>query len=675
MPNSKKLLQAAAGSAGGAGAPGPDVDELFSTYLYTGGVSAPLTINNGIDLSGEGGLVWIKNRTSGVWHQLADTERGANKMLSSNVNNAEISRTEHVKSFTSTGFTVGNDNDVNYDVIGGSQDDEHVSWTWRKAPKFFDVVTWTGDGTNDRSISHNLEVSPTILIIKRTDSTSDWAVKSPASLTTGESFTGLYLNKRDARGGTTANGQGIKAISSTDFTVISSGSNPLEFNPNVNNATYVAYLFANNNGDGGFGPDGDQDIIKCGSYTGNASGTGPEINLGFEPQWLLVKNANNSSADWLLLDVMRGWGMGDADIFLEPNSSGADQGSQNWVDITPTGFKITNANGQINGSGQTHIYMAIRRGPLAAPESASDVFAISTGAGTSTPMFTSNFPVDMAINRVVNSSNDNNIVSRLTGKQRLKTNATEAETLSNPSEFDFMDGWYDGTLDLPTFYSWMWKRAPSYFDVVAYTGTGSGSKTINHNLGVVPEMMWVKSRGEVKNWRVYHKDLDATAPEDKYLKLNTTDAVADSTGTWNDTAPTATQFTVGNSGDTNNAQPYIAYLFATVAGVSKVGSYTGNATSDRVIDCGFSNGARFVLIKDVDTSGTNWQVFDTTRGLTSTKAELLRLNLTNAQIPNGSPTQDYHNLIEPDSSGFKLNHTAALQVNASGVNYIFYAIA
>ena len=321
MPNSKKLLQAAAGSAGGAGAPGPDVDELFSTYLYTGGVSAPLTINNGIDLSGEGGLVWIKNRTSGVWHQLADTERGANKMLSSNVNNAEISRTEHVKSFTSTGFTVGNDNDVNYDVIGGSQDDEHVSWTWRKAPKFFDVVTWTGDGTNDRSISHNLEVSPTILIIKRTDSTSDWAVKSPASLTTGESFTGLYLNKRDARGGTTANGQGIKAISSTDFTVISSGSNPLEFNPNVNNATYVAYLFANNNGDGGFGPDGDQDIIKCGSYTGNASGTGPEINLGFEPQWLLVKNANNSSADWLLLDVMRGWGMGDADIFLEPNSS------------------------------------------------------------------------------------------------------------------------------------------------------------------------------------------------------------------------------------------------------------------------------------------------------------------------------------------------------------------
>ena len=135
-------------------------------------------------------------------------------------------------------------------------------------------------------------------------------------------------------------------------------------------------------------------------------------------------------------------------------------------------------------------------------------------------------------------------------------------------------------------------------------------------------------------------------------------------------------FTLGSDDSVNDAsRTYIAYLFATVAGVSKVGSYTGNAASDRVIDCGFTNGAKFVLIKDVDTNGTNWQVFDTTRGLTSTKAELLRLNLTNAQIPNGSPSQDYHNLIEPDSSGFKLNNTSALQVNANSINYIFYAIA
>ena len=190
----------------------------------------------------------------------------------------------------------------------------------------------------------------------------------------------------------------------------------------------------------------------------------------------------------------------------------------------------------------------------------------------------------------------------------------------------------------------------------------------------VPEMIWVKNRSANNDdWFVYHSALGNT----KWLELNTTAAEQTHQAAWNNTSPTATQFTVGayNGVNGSSGYHYIAYLFATVAGVSKVGSYTGNATSDRVIDCGFSNGARFVLIKDTSQTGPGWQVFDAARGITSTKAELLRLNLTNAQIPNGSPTQDYHNLIEPDSSGFKLNHTAALQVNASGINYIFYAIA
>jgi hypothetical protein len=315
--------------------------------------------------------------------------------------------------------------------------------------------------------------------------------------------------------------------------------------------------------------------------------------------------------------------------------------------------------------------MAIRRGPLAEPTSATDVFAISTGAGTDAPLWTSNFPIDMAMNRDVSSAVDTNIVSRLTGTNRLETNTTDAEVSSNASKMDYMDGYHEGTLNLPTYYSWMWKRAPSFFDVVAYTGTGS-ARTVSHNLGVAPEMMWVKSRGEVKNWRVYHKDLDATAPEDKYLKLNTTDAVADSTGTWNDTAPTATQFTVGNSGDTNNAQPYIAYLFATVAGVSKVGSYTGDGTTDgsKVIDCGFSSGARFVLIKAATGESNNWHLFDSTRGIVAGNDPRLRIDSTLAE----TTTVDF---IDPDNSGFivGVNNTSKNISNVDGVTYIFYAIA
>jgi hypothetical protein len=652
MASKKKLLQAAAGSAGGAGAPGPDVDELFSTYLYTGGVSAPLTINNGIDLSGEGGLVWIKNRTSGVWHQLADTERGANKMLSSNSSNAEVSRTEHLKSFTSTGFTIGNDNDVNYDVIGGSQDDEHVSWTWRKAPKLFDVVTYSGNGAT-RTISHNLGSDVGMLIVKRTDASAPWAVwhrQLNGGTNSGQYY--MQLNSTNAEAASSPYWNNT-APTSTEFTVSSDG--------HVNNAsgTYVAYLFAHNNGDGNFGPDGDQDVIKCGSYTGNGSSTGPSVNLGFEPQWIMIKKTNSTqNAHWYVFDAMRGIVTGGDDPYLYANNTNAEVAG-NVLEVTPTGFQLnTSANG-FNGSSDSYIYMAIRRGPLAEPESATDVFAIDTGAGTSTPMFTSNFPVDMAINRIVDSSADTNIVSRLTGKQRLKTNSTEAESLSNPSEFDFQDGWYDGTLNLPTFYSWMWKRAPSYFDVVAFTKTTSGAQNVSHNLGAVPEMMWIKVRNDTDNWTVYHKDLG----NDKRLLLNGTDAATSSNSIFfNNTTPTASQFTIGSIAA--NSYNFIAYLFATVAGVSKVGSYTGNGSSQN-IDCGFSSGARFVLIKRTDVS-EGWKVHDSVRGIVAGNDPFVELDKTNA-------TNSGFDVVDPYSGGFAVNNFYGW--NGSGGSYIFYAIA
>ena len=69
MPSNKKLLQAA-GSASGDNL---FVEDVFSTYLYTGTGSA-ITINNGLDLSGEGGLVWGKSRNVASNHRLYDTE-------------------------------------------------------------------------------------------------------------------------------------------------------------------------------------------------------------------------------------------------------------------------------------------------------------------------------------------------------------------------------------------------------------------------------------------------------------------------------------------------------------------------------------------------------------------------------------------------------------------------
>ncbi len=651
MTASKIVISAASGAARGAGL---DVDECFSCHLYDGGVSAPLTINNGIDLSGEGGLVWIKNRTSAVWHQLADTERGANKMLSTNSGNAEASRTEHVKSFTSTGFTIGNDNDVNYDVIGGSQDDKHVSWTFRKAPKFFDIVTYTGNATA-RTISHNLGSVPGMIIIKRLDSNDDWYIYHRGNTSNPETE---YLRFTDNATADSANVWNDTAPTATEFTI-----NQYSLN-NANGGSFVAYLFAHNNSDGEFGPNSDQDIIKCGSYSGNGSSLN-SVSLGFEPQWVMIKKTN-SSASWYIFDVMRGMAMGDADFGLIPNSSNAEMGSQNWINPTATGFDLTNANANVNGTGDTYIYMAIRRGPLAEPESASDVFAISTygQGGSAVPSYTSNFPVDMYFERKIDATFSWFISSRLTAPKYMKTNATDAEVTDSLLKYDFMDGVYNGAGVNSAYQAWMWRRAPGYFDVCTYTGNYTDGRTITHNLGVAPEMIWVKLRDTYSaEWMVFHKDLTTN----HNLQLDSDVASADYSGRVR--SPTATTFTVGNDTSVNRQSPlqYIAYLFATVAGVSKVGSYTGSGAS-QTIDCGFSNGAKFVLIKCTSQNSTPWLVFDSVRGLTANVDPHLRLDSTDAEVSQAA------NDIEPDNSGFIVNSVNNTN-NGNGESYIFYAIA
>jgi len=210
----------------------------------------------------------------------------------------------------------------------------------------------------------------------------------------------------------------------------------------------------------------------------------------------------------------------------------------------------------------------------------------------------------------------------------------------------------------------MWKRAPNFFDVVAYTGNGTAGRTVSHNLGVAPEMMWVKRRDAAGwVWAVYHSGVSVD-PETDWLQLNDTNAVADNATFWNDTSPTDTQFTVGTYNGVNaSSGTYIAYLFASLDGVSKVGSYTGNGSS-QTIDCGFSSGARFVLIKRTDSTG-DWYVWNTERGIVAGNDPYLKLNTTDAEVTS----TDW---VDPDNSGFIVNGTT---INASSASFIFYAIA
>jgi hypothetical protein len=164
MPSNKKLLQAAAGSAGGGALYAEDV---FSTYVYDA-AHGTSPIVNGINLADDGGMVWFKNRTSAYSNVLFDTERGISNHLVSNTT-AGNSTSIGLSSFNTDGFSFSG---VNLNVNSES----HVAWTFRKAEKFFDIQEYTGTGVA-RTIAHNLGSVPGCMIIKRTDlGSANWFV-------------------------------------------------------------------------------------------------------------------------------------------------------------------------------------------------------------------------------------------------------------------------------------------------------------------------------------------------------------------------------------------------------------------------------------------------------------------------------------------------------------------
>jgi hypothetical protein len=514
-------------------------------------------------------------------------------------------------------------------------------------------VTWTGDGNSGRQISHNLKSSPAVIIIKSVSFANNWLYNHNFG---ASGYDLLYLDLTNSKSSQTYASGAIQAQpTDSSFTLKNSSS------VNGSGNTYVAYLFASDAG--GFGDDGSESIIKCGSFAHNFSGA--TVNCGFEPQWILVKAADQAN-NWYIFDVMRGivtGGLsGDGDAALFPNTSGAENVNTWGIDVNATGFTVYGNN--ILSSGNA-IYIAIRR-PMKTPESGTEVFAPQLGTGSGAPRFVSNFATDLLIKTYRYGYLGSLFGSRLTGSQYMSSASTSAEASDSAFfKFDYQNG--TSTSGDANDIGWMFKRATGFMDAVAYSGTSSAHNE-EHNLNVVPELMIFKNRSQSgDNWVVYSNVFSPA----NYIKLNSDSyAVPDASNLrFNNTAPTESVFTVGTSIETNfNGQNYISYLFATLAGVSKVGSYTGTG-ADLNVDCGFSAGARFVLIKRSDSGGTgDWYVWDSARGIVAGNDPYLLLNSTAAEVTS----TDY---IDPLSSGFTVTSSAPAALNASGGTYIFLAIA
>ena len=642
----RDVVQAAAGVGGG----GEYVEDVFSTYLYTG-TSSTQTITNGIDLDGEGGLVWFKCRSLNFDNALFDSERG-NAALYTNTTQAEEALSNSV-TLNSDGFSLGS---VGYGVTN-STGHTYASWSFRKAPKFFDIVTYTGNGVAGRTVAHNLGSEPGFMLVKATSTANGW---NSYHRSLGATYS-TTLNSANASYVSTTSWNST-APTSTEFTL---GTNT---NTNANGVTYVAYLFAHDAG--GFGDDGEQNVISCGSYTTNGNGEA-EVNLGWEAQFTIIKQSDGAN-DWRINDSMRGAPVGQTQKrLLSANTASAESADSQGAYPTATGFAVSG-----HATFSNYIYIAIRR-PMKTPESGTEVFSTNTATYSANQVVTTGFPVDMLMMKGRTITFGNLVYDRLRGLASTNTSPYDAQLLTSDTSAE-SSGDYTNTANntgyqiSPGFsgfssVNWNFRRAPGFMDVVCYTGTGV-AKTEAHNLGVVPELMIVKKRNSStnSNWATAFVESSSNVREG-YLNLNVSlPSVVWASSNWG-SAPTSTLFSVGGYGTVNgSADTFIAYVFATLPGVSKVGSYVGTGANLNV-DCGFSAGARFILIKRTDSTG-DWYVWDSARGIVSGNDPYLLLNSTAAEVT----TTDY---IDPLSSGFTVTSSAPAALNASGGTYIFLAIA
>ena len=273
MTGIKRSMMAAAGQGGDA----TYVEDVFSAYTHMG-TGAELTINNGIDLGGEGGMVYVRCRSVAEGNQgLYSTSTGVTKYLITYNTNALFTEPTSLTSFNSDGFT--------QEGALNTSGRTYVSWSFRQADGFFyqDEVVKAASTTKTVDLSSLGTVG--MVAVKRTDSTGSWYVWHK-DLTAGKL---LYLEQSAAEatlGHITMSGTTLSLVDGT-----------------ITDGTYVVYAWAHD--DQSFGDDGSESIIKCGSFTSTPSWGSYKVDLGWEPQFVLMKDAGDTG-DWFLLDSMRG---------------------------------------------------------------------------------------------------------------------------------------------------------------------------------------------------------------------------------------------------------------------------------------------------------------------------------------------------------------------------------
>jgi len=293
-----------------------------------------------------------------------------------------------------------------------------------------------------------------------------------------------------------------------------------------------------------------------------------------------------------------------------------------------------------------------------------------------------------------NSAEDHALYDSVRGINKQLSSNTNAVEATNSSPYEGLnsfdsDGFTSGnngaTNRSPnTYVAWNWKaggtavsntdgsitssvsaNTAAGFSIVSYTGNSSANGTVGHALNSAPELIMVKNIDNTALWSVYSSSVGAS----QTAHLNTAAAYS-SSGDWNSTTATTDVFSIGSSasGRTNSsALNHIAYCWTSIAGYSKIGSYTGSGTTLQTIPTGFE--PAFILIKNYD-AGNVWTILDNKRNTSNPRNLGLFPDLSNAEYTYpGTP-----NGLSFISTGFTLNVNQS-EFNQSTLGYIYMAFA
>ena len=321
-----------------------DNPELYFQSVLWNGNSSTQAITLGGEEDMQPDFVWIKSRnntgTNNVGnHRNYDSVRGVEKLLYSNLTNAEADASTGLTAFGSNGFTLGND--ANSNATNGT----YIAWCWKEsATSGFDIVSYTGNATA-RTISHSLSAVPHVIIVKPRESGSEgWAVYHKGIASDAETDF-IRMDETNAASDH-ADYWNDTAPTSSVFTVGTDSA------VNTNTEGVIAYLFSEKQG-----------FSKFGSYTGNGNADGTFIYTGFRPAWVMIKKSSATGDSWQIHDNKRDT-FNVAETRLLSNSSNADATNTDNLDMLSNGFKIRNSDANFGTSGATYIYMAFAEAPF-----------------------------------------------------------------------------------------------------------------------------------------------------------------------------------------------------------------------------------------------------------------------------------------------------------------------